>query len=362
MDPNLFDQAFSVRPGEELDTAKLETYLLAQLPDSSGPLTVEQFPGGYSNLTYLLRIGQRELVLRRPPFGRKIKTAHDMGREYHILSNLEKVYAHVPRPLAFCEDEDVIGAPFYIMERIQGVVLRAKPSKDLNLSPGNMRNLSEAFIDNLAAIHTLDYKAAGLGELGKPEGYVERQIKGWTKRYYDAQTDEIPQIEAAAEWLAENMPPESGAALIHNDYKYDNLILDPHDLSNILGVLDWEMATIGDPLMDLGTTLGFWVDPDDPQELKDLAFGITSISGNYTRMQLVNRYAERTGLDLSQVLFYYVYALFKIAVIVQQIYARYKAGHSQDERFARMIDVVRVMGYVSNRALELGRINHLSMV
>jgi aminoglycoside phosphotransferase (APT) family kinase protein len=323
---------------------------------------VEQFPGGYSNLTYLVRVGEHELVLRRPPFGRKIKSAHDMGREFEILSNLEKVYTRVPRPLAFCEHEDVIGAPFYVMERIQGIVLRANAPKTLTLDPETMQRLSEAFIDNLAAIHALDYKAAGLGELGKPEGYVERQIKGWTKRYFDAQTDEIPQIEVAAVWLAENMPPDSGAALIHNDYKYDNLILDPRDLSNILGVLDWEMATIGDPLMDLGTTLGFWVDPDDPQELKDLAFGITSLPGNYTRMQLVNRYAERSDLDVSQVLFYYVYALFKIAVIVQQIYARYIAGHSQDERFASMIDVVRVMGITSNRALELGRINKLSMV
>ncbi|MDH5507667.1 MAG: phosphotransferase family protein [Anaerolineae bacterium] len=357
--PNPLDQAAPTRPGEELDAAKLAAYLRTALPDLDGELVIEQFPGGHSNLTYLLRIGENELVLRRPPFGAQIKSAHDMGREYGILSKLVQVYPRVPRPLAYCEDASVLGAPFYIMERVRGVVLRASPPPGLDLSAAVMQSLSEAFVDNLATIHALDYKTAGLGELGKPDGYVQRQIGGWTKRYQAAQTDALPQIEAVAEWLAANMPAESGAALIHNDYKYDNLVLDPDNLANILGVLDWEMATLGDPLMDLGCALGYWVDPDDPPEMQALAFGLTTRPGNLSRRQLAERYAQQSGRDIGNLLFYYVYALFKIAVIVQQIYARYKSGHSQDERFAAMIEGVKVMGGMAVRAIEAGRVDRL---
>lgn len=359
MSAEFIDRTREVRSGEEIDVPKLEAYLRSYLPEMHGPLEIEQFHGGHSNLTYLLRMGEREMVLRRPPFGAKIKTAHDMGREYHILSHLAPVYPRVPLPLAYCEDESVLGAPFYIMERITGIILRNTHPEGLDLSTDVMSRLSQAFIQNLSDIHSVDIQEAGLSDFGRPEGYVERQIKGWTERYYNAQTDDIQQIDAAAEWLAQNMPPESGVSIIHNDYKYDNLILDPGDLSNIIGVLDWEMATVGDPLMDLGTTLGYWVDPDDPPALKALAFSLTTLPGNLTRIQLAERYAEIRGCDLTHLLFYFVYALFKIAVIVQQIYARYKAGHSKDERFAMMIHVVQVLGKAAARALELGRIDRL---
>jgi aminoglycoside phosphotransferase (APT) family kinase protein len=351
------DQPTTPRPGEELDSAKLQTYLNQHLPGYSGDLTIQQFPGGHSNLTYMLRLGQRDLVLRRPPFGARIKSAHDMGREPRILSHLVEVYRRVPRPLLYCQDESILGAPFYVMHRINGVILRSQPPKDIDLSPEVMRRLSTAFIDNLAAIHAVDYQAAGLADLGKPAGYVQRQITGWTKRYQHAQTDHIPAIDKTAAWLAANIPPETAPALIHNDYKYDNLILDPKDLANILAVLDWEMATIGDPLMDLGTTLAYWVEAADPPELQALAFGPTTLPGNLTRAELAHRYTEISGLDLPDMLFYYVYALFKLAVIVQQIYARYKSGHSQDARFASMIDIVAVMGRTAQRALDLGRID-----
>jgi aminoglycoside phosphotransferase (APT) family kinase protein len=204
-----------------------------------------------------------------------------------------------------------------------------------------------------------------LGDLGRPAGYVRRQIEGWTKRYQDARTDDVPDIERAAAWLAERIPPETGAVLIHNDYKYDNLVLDPNDLARaastwcIVGVLDWEMATIGDPLMDLGTSLGYWIDPDDPAEIQSLPFGLTALPGDLNRPELAHRYAELSGRDLSNILFYYVYALFKIAVIVQQIYARYKASLTQDERFAMMIYVVRVLGKATALAIEKGRIDDL---
>ena len=360
------DKPATVRPGEALDADKLAAYLRQHVPGlpESAALQVEQFPSGHSNLTYLLRIGERELVLRRPPFGAKIKTAHDMGREYLILSRLADVYAKVPRVLVYCEDETVLGVPFYVMERLKGIILRAAAPKGLELSPTLMRALSENMLDNLVEIHRVDYQAAGLGDLGRPAGYARRQIEGWTQRYANARTDDVPDIERVAAWLAEHTPPDadSGSALIHNDYKYDNLVLSPDDPASIIGVLDWEMATLGDPLMDLGTSLGYWVDPGDPPELQTLRFGLTTLPGNLNRRELAQRYAQQSGRDVSNILFYYVYALLKIAVIVQQIYARYKAGFTQDERFARLIDAVWALGRTAMLAIDKGRIDDLADV
>ncbi len=360
------DKPATVRPGEALDADKLAAYLRQHVPGlpESAALQVEQFPSGHSNLTYLLRVGERELVLRRPPFGAKIKTAHDMGREYLILSRLANVYAKVPRVLTYCEDETVLGAPFYVMERLKGIILRAAAPKGLELSPTLMRALSENMLDNLVEIHRVDYQAAGLSDLGRPAGYVRRQIEGWTQRYANARTDDVPDIERVAAWLAEHTPPDadSGSALIHNDYKYDNLVLSPDDPASIIGVLDWEMATLGDPLMDLGTSLGYWVDPGDPPELQTLRFGLTTLPGNLNRRELAQRYAQQSGRDVSNILFYYVYALLKIAVIVQQIYARYKAGFTQDERFARLIDAVWALGRTAMLAIDKGRIDDLADV
>ena len=352
------DQPGPVRPGEELPVERLTAYLQERL-GLDGPIAIEQFPSGHSNLTYLLRVGDLELVLRRPPFGaEKIKRGHDMEREYRILSGLSRVYAKAPKPLLFCDDASVIGAPFYVMERVQGVILRREPPPGFDLSPQRMRTLSQAFIDNLVDIHSVDVEAAGLSQLGRPEGYVRRQITGWVERYQNARTDSIADMERVARWLLEKMPEESGAALIHNDYKYDNLVLDPGNFS-IRAVLDWEMATVGDPLMDLGTTLGYWVEPDDPEELQSIRFCLTTLPGNLTRAQLVERYAAKSERAVENVLFYYVYALFKIAVIAQQIYYRYVQGYSQDERFAAMIHGVRALARVAVRAIEKGRIDQL---
>ncbi|HSF79907.1 MAG TPA: phosphotransferase family protein [Anaerolineales bacterium] len=357
---NLADKPAPVRPGEELDTEKLQAYLHAHFPDmADSTLEVLQFPSGHSNLTYLLQLGERQLVLRRPPFGARIKTAHDMQREHHILSALYPVYSRVPRPLLYCDDDSILGAPFYIMERLPGLILRSTLPTGLELPAERMRALSENFVDNLVQIHQLDYQAAGLGDLGHPEGYVRRQIEGWTKRYFNARTDDIPQIERTAAWLGEHMPPDSGAAIIHNDYKYDNLVLDPDNPARIIGVLDWEMATLGDPLMDLGTSLGYWVDPGDPPEMQAIAFCLTTLPGNLSRRELAERYAQKRNLDLKDVHFYYVYGLFKIAVIVQQIYARYKAGYSQDARFANLNLAVGVLGKVALQAIEKGRLDDL---
>lgn len=329
--------------GEELDAGKLQAYLKEHVPEAAGPLEIEQFPSGHSNLTYLIRTGDKEWVLRRPPVGTEVKTAHDMGREYRILSKLHKVYSPAPRPLVYEEDASVLGAPFYIMERIKGLILRRELPPGLELAPATVRAMGMSFIDNLAALHQLDYTAAGLGDLGKPEGYVERQVTGWTKRYYGSQTDDIPAVEQAAKWLKAHIPTESGAALIHNDYKYDNLVLDPEDPSRIIGVLDWEMSTLGDPLMDLGTALGYWVQDNDSDELKMIRFVPTTIPGTPTREELAARYAEKTGADLSKLPFYYAFALFKTAVVAQQIYYRYAKGLTKDERFAAMIMGVHIL-------------------
>ena len=354
------DRSSSVRPGEELPIDLLSRYLSAHLPDLTAPLTVEQFPAGFSNLTYLLRSGDRELVLRRPPVGAKIKTAHDMSREYRILSHLYPVYPKVPRPLLFCDDESILGAPFYVMERVTGIILRAQRPTGLDLAPSLMRRISQAFIENLAEIHELDYQDAGLGELGSPQGYVKRQVEGWTKRYFNARTDDVPAIEKLADWLQQNLPADSERpGLIHNDYKYDNLVLDPNDLGHVIAVLDWEMATIGDPLMDFGTSLGYWVETTDPEEWQRYGFGLTSLPGSFTRTELLEHYTQRTGRTIDEPVFYFAYGLLKIAVIVQQIYFRYQKGLTRDPRFAGLGALVNACGDLAQRAIERRRIDAL---
>ena len=356
----IVDQARAVRAGEELPNEQLFDYLAAHLSDLKAPLTVEQFPAGFSNLTYLLRLGDRELVLRRPPVGAKIKTAHDMGREYRILSHLHPVYNKVPRPLLFCEDERILGAPFYVMERVKGIILRAQPPQGIELSAEVMRGLSRTFVGTLAEIHEVDYEAAGLGDLGSPQGYVKRQVEGWTKRYYNARTDDVPSIEQLADWLAQHLPPESRrAALIHNDYKYDNLVLSPEDLERVVAVLDWEMATIGDPLMDFGTSLGYWVETTDPEEWQRYGFGLTSLPGSFTRAELLDHYEKRTGRRVDDPVFYFAYGLLKIAVIVQQIYSRSQKGLTRDPRFAQLGELVKACGALAQRAIERERIDGL---
>lgn len=354
----MHDQAGPVRKGEQLNVARLERYLTEQLGDLDGPLTVEQFPSGYSNLTYLLCMGSRELVLRRPPFGNQVKSAHDMGREYRILSKLSHVYPPAPTPLIYCQNPAVIGDEFYLMERCHGVVLRgARAPQPLASDPVLVRRLCESFVDNLARLHRLDFQAAGLGDLGKPIGYVDRQVDGWSKRYSKAQTDDVPHIEQLAAWLDVNRPSESRAALIHNDYKYDNLMLDPKDTTQIVAVLDWEMSTLGDPLMDLGTALAYWIEPTDSASLRTLAFGPTMTPGSLTRGELLDRYCQQTGWDVERPLFYYCFGLFKLAVIVQQIYARFVRGHTKDSRFAEFDQSVVCLGQAAMTAIETGRIS-----
>jgi aminoglycoside phosphotransferase (APT) family kinase protein len=346
------DRPRQVRPGEELDRGRLAAFLREALGIDGEP-EVEQFASGYSNLTYLVRAGGREMVLRRPPVGSKVKTAHDMGREHLILTRLRPVYELVPETIASCADPAVLGFPFYLMERVRGAILRG-PESPAALPPATARALAEALIANLARLHALDWRAAGLGELGRPEGYAGRQVRGWSERYRGSQTDELPELEAAAAWLAANVPAEAGAALVHNDYKHDNLVLDPEDLARIRAVLDWEMATVGDPLMDLGTSLGYWVEAGDPEELRRLAFGPTALPGNPTRAELAELYAAASGRDLARLPFYYAFGLFKIAVIAQQIYFRWQQGLTKDPRFGALLPAIRTLGRQAERVAASG--------
>jgi aminoglycoside phosphotransferase (APT) family kinase protein len=341
----------SVRQGEELDVERLAEFLRHHIPEFAGELTVRQFPHGHSNLTYLIRSGTEEWVLRRPPFGNQVKSAHDMGREYRVLSGLSKVFAPAPRPVVFCEDETILGAPFYMMERRHGVILRHEWPSELPRDPQLLHQMCGSLIDTLADLHEIRPADANLSDFGMPDGYVQRQIEGWTKRYRAAQTEQVPEMETAAEWLAAQMPPESGVSLIHNDFKFDNVAFDPIDPTKVSTVLDWEMATIGDPLMDLGTSLGYWVEASEITHLSAALAGPTALPGALTRAQVVERYAERRGLGSCDMRYYHVFGLFKIAVIIQQIYVRFARGFTRDARFANLDSSVRQLARQAAQAI-----------
>jgi aminoglycoside phosphotransferase (APT) family kinase protein len=353
---DLEGQTSAVRSGEELDLAKLEPFLRGQFPTETGPLAVRQFPSGHSNLTYSVRLGGIEFVLRRPPFGSKVKTAHDMGREFRVLSKLHAAYPPAPKVLAYCDDESILGAPFYLMEPVRGIILRRELPAGIAFPPETARCLSESFIDNLARLHSLDFAAIGLADLGKPVGYLERQVRGWTDRYYGSKTHDYPEVGKISAWMAEHLPSTSEAALIHNDYKYDNVVFDPNDITKIIGVLDWEMCTIGDPLSDLGSALAYWVDEHDPDELQKIRWGPTNVPGSLTRRKLLDRYAHATGREVSNMSFYLTFARFKIAVIIQQIYFRYYQGLTRDQRFAEMPAIVALLLRASLQCAQTGAI------
>jgi aminoglycoside phosphotransferase (APT) family kinase protein len=346
------DEPQEVREGAALDAAALAPYLATL--GLTGPIEIKQFGRGYSNVTYSVRVGERDLVLRRGPPGVKIASAHDMGREHKILSRLASVWPKVPKVIALCEDESVIGGPFYVMERVRGVILRAKLPDGIALPPERMKTLSEAMVDTLAEIHTVDLVKAGLADLGKPAGYNQRQVKGWSERYLKAQTDEIPEMAEVAAWLAANTPPESAATLIHNDFKYDNVVLS-EALDRVIAVLDWEMSTIGDPLMDVGCALSYWVEEHDPMLLRATRFGPTDLPGNLTRRQFVDRWQEKTGLTATNMPFYYAFALFKLAVVAQQLYQRYAKGLTKEPRYAFMIEGVKGLSRAATRVIATGK-------
>ena len=343
-----------VRAGEELDWARLEAWLRDRLPASSIPapdlrerMQVAQFPGGHSNLTYQVRFGGTDLVVRRPPFGPVAPTAHDMAREYRWLAAVHRVFPLAPRVYALCEDPAVIGSVFYVMERRHGIVVRNEEPSSISNQPDVRRGVSLAVVDALTDLHAIDVAAAGLSHLGKPHGFVERQVRGWAERWNRSRTSDVPEMEAVSHWLVASLPPDPARpAIVHGDFKLDNLMLDAADPCRLVAVFDWEMAALGDPLVDLGILLAYWV-ATAPPDHRDALTTVTTLPGWLTPGELVERYAARTGRDLSRLKFYEVFALFKIAVVVQQIYYRFVNGQTDDARFASLGDRVT---YLARRA------------
>jgi aminoglycoside phosphotransferase (APT) family kinase protein len=335
------DHASPVRPDEQLDWARLADYLRLTLPaldlpavDLTGPMEVAQFPGGHSNLTYLVRFGDAEFVIRRPPFGPVPKKAHDMAREYAWLAAVHPVFPLAPRPYLLCEDPAVVGSIFYVMERRHGVVVRHAEPPAIADHPDARRRISAAVVDTLADLHAVDVATHGLSALGKPAGFVERQVRGWTERWHGSKIAPVPEMEAIAAWLQAHLPPDPARpAIVHGDFKLDNVMLDPSDVGRVVAVFDWEMSALGDPLVDVGIVLAYW-SPTSPPGQRDALTPVTDRPGYFTRDEIVERYAARSGRDISAIRFYEVFAVFKIAVVIQQIFFRYARGQTADARFA----------------------------
>ena len=346
----------SVRPGEALDWPRLVAWLRERLPacgidglDVALEPDVTQFPGGHSNLTYLVRFGDVDIVIRRPPFGPVPPTAHDMAREFRWLSAMNRVFPLAPRPYLLCDDLDVIGAVFYAMERRKGLVVRAAEPPQLHENPAARRATSQAMIDTMASLHGVDVVAGGLSGLGKPAGFVDRQVRGWSERWERSKTDALPDMDALAAWLRERLPHDPDRpSVVHGDFKLDNLMVDPANVGRIVAVFDWEMSALGDPLVDLGIFLAYW-QPTSPPEQHDALTTVTDRRGYLTRDEIVDRYAARSGRDVSSVRYYEVFALFKIAVVIQQIYFRYVKGQTADARFAAFGARVKYLATAASR-------------
>ncbi len=347
------------RPDERLDPTRLEPYLRTHLAGAEGPLAVRQFGGGKANLTYLLRFGDHEFVLRRPPLGPLPPGAHDMRREHRVLSVLHRRYPLAPRSLHLCEDDSVIGAVFVILERRRGFVIRDDLPPEFAGRPELNRRIGFALVDALADLHRADPAAIGLEALGRPEGYLERQLAGWTRRWeaaldLPAQEEVRAAMRAVLDRLTARLPQSRAASLLHNDYRLDNLLLDPLDPARVVAVLDWDMCTLGDPLADLGYVLNYWAEPGDDPAWRNIAAMPTWRAGFPSRAEAIARYAERTGFDVADIRWYEVFAAFKLAVIVQQIYIRWRRGQTRDARFRHYDE--RVAG-LAKKARVLAGIN-----
>ena len=335
-------ETIEVREGEGFDVKAVERYMRGRIEDlPEGDLEVRQFPSGASNLTYLLKVADWEGVLRRPPLGPVPPKAHDMHRESKVLSHIHPVFPLAPKPYFFCEDESVIGAPFYVMERRRGVILDEAFPKGYDPTPELCLGISETVVETLVELHTVDWRKAGLENLGRPEGFLERQVKGWIERYDKAKIEEVEEVGPLTDWISNNVPESPDPTIIHNDYKLNNLVLDPDDLTEVRAVLDWEMTTIGDPLFELGISMSYWLEPRDSEDLKKVMPTVTSMPGFLTRDEFMELYAEKSGRDLSNKRFYLTLGYFRLAAALQQIYARWYRGQTKDERFARFGDGVK---------------------
>jgi len=324
----------AVRSGEELDWKRLDEVLKQAMPTLRGEPAISQFAGGNSNLTYRLEYENDDLVVRRPPFGTKAKSAHSMIREYRIMNELKPVYPAVPDTLYYSDDDSIIGSEFYVMRKVEGQLIKETLPPEWSFTAEDTRRFCIRFWEKLIELHQVDYVAAGLGDFGKPEGYVERQILGWNRRFDRAITPDVDEFSDVRNWLEANIPPESGKhSVLHGDFRIDNVVLDKDDPCRILALLDWEICALGDPLMDLGSSLAYWMEAGDPPQLKSLLMQPSSAPGMLTRREILDLYQEQTGLDTSDFTFYLVYGYFRVAVILQQIYYRYFHGQTQDKRF-----------------------------
>lgn len=349
------DRSREVRTEDAFDVAAVAAWLREHAADPAeltGIPQVRQFTGGVSNLTYLLHYPQRDLILRRPPTGTKAKGAHDMRREHDLQAALKPAFPVVPTMVAYCGDESVIGSEFYAMDRIEGTILREDLPESLGLDEAGVRRLCEAAIDTLVALHGVDIEAAGLAGLDKGDGYVARQVGGWSARYRKARTDDVGDFETVMAWLDERQPADLPRVLIHNDFRFDNLVLAPDDPTRIVGVLDWELATVGDPLMDLGSSLAYWVQADDDPIYRQLRKQPTHTPGMLTRAEVVQRHTSARGIELPGAgwTFYEVFGLFRLAVIAQQVYYRYYHGQTTNSAYAAFQFAVR---YLEQRCLSL---------
>lgn len=341
-----------IRVGEELDWRALEAYLREQWSaqlgagqiDLSARIKINQFPSGHSNLTYCVGFGDREFVMRRPPFGPVAPTAHDMPREYRLLAAIHPHFDLAPKPYLLCEDTSVIGAPFYLMERRRGLIVRQNIPPEIGGDLQLRHQVSESLVDALARMHAIDIESTGLSKIGKPVGFVKRQVEGWAARWERSKTSELEEMTRAAAWLIEQLPAEPDYhTLVHNDYKLDNVMLNAADPARIVAILDWEMCTVGDPLIDLGLLLCYWPQPDDPEIFADSLRSVTMLPGWMTRAEIIERYAAQSGRDLSNISYYHIFAMFKLAVVIQQIYYRYRVGQTQDARFANFDQRVKAL-------------------
>ena len=348
----------NVRKGEELNEKELKAFLQKEklINDNTSDWKVTQFTHGYSNLTYLIEIEDKEYVLRRPPFG-AIKRGHDMGREFKVQSGIQKAFPKVPHMYAYTEDEAILGCPFYIMEKVDGIILNVKEAKKRNVSADEFKTIANAWLDTFVALHNVDYKEASLEDLGKPEGYVERQVSNWGKQYLKAATDDVPAAEKVMKWMQEHQPKTYAHSLVHNDFKYDNVVFKDDSWTEVNAVLDWEMATLGDPMMDLGTSLGYWTMASDHPFVQQGIPSPTIMEGNPGRSEIVELYAQKSGRQIDHLVFYYVFGLFKIAVIAQQIYYRYSKGLTTDPRFAQLNKAAELLCNLSLQAIQKNKID-----
>ena len=344
----------AVRAGEELDIKAVDEALKQAMPELSGAPKVSQYASGASNLTYALEYPNMALVLRRPPFGDKPKSGHDMFREYRVMSALEGRIP-VPKTVYYTDDTDIIGAEFYVMERSDGHLIHTEIPQEWNWTKTETAKLCETFFSTFVDMHQVDFKAAGLGDFGRPEGYVSRQILGWNHRFEASWTQDIPKFEDVQQWLVDNMPSfESAAAIIHGDYRIDNCILNQADPTKIEAILDWEISALGDPLMDLGNTLAYWIEASDPDFMKKTVRQPSMAPGMMSRQDIVDFYTARTGYKIPNIQYYYVYGIWRLAVIVQQIYSRFYKGQTDNPRFKDFGQLAQALGSLAQYKIKTG--------